>query len=80
MDALYHEEVARLAYRFWEERGRPFGSPEVDWRRAEQELWDQASKAYPTASFALEAQTGAWVDPPPGRLQFRGGGALHEPV
>jgi len=40
MDALYHEEVARLAYRFWEDRGLPFGSPEVDWRRAELELWN----------------------------------------
>jgi hypothetical protein len=29
-----HDEIARLAYRFWEERGRPDGSPEVDWHRA----------------------------------------------
>jgi hypothetical protein len=30
-----HEFVAKLAYKLWEERGRPFGSPEVDWLAAE---------------------------------------------
>lgn len=34
-----HEFVAKLAYQFWEERGRPFGSPEVDWFRAEQAMY-----------------------------------------
>jgi hypothetical protein len=33
-----HEELRELAYRFWEERGRPYGSPEVDWQRAEEEM------------------------------------------
>jgi hypothetical protein len=33
-----HEDVAKLAYRLWEERGRPMGSPEVDWYRAEREV------------------------------------------
>jgi hypothetical protein len=33
-----HEELCKLAYRFWQERGCPHGSPEVDWQRAEQEL------------------------------------------
>jgi len=33
-----HEEVALLAVQFWNERGRPFGSPEVDWYRAEETL------------------------------------------
>ncbi len=32
------EEIARLAERFWAERGRPEGSPEQDWLRAEHEL------------------------------------------
>ena len=44
MDALYHEEVARIAYSFWEERGRPFGSPEVDWLRAELEVWNPSQQ------------------------------------
>ena len=33
-----YEEIARLAEQFWNERGRPYGSPEVDWLRAEQTL------------------------------------------
>ena len=32
------EEIARLAEKFWAERGWPIGSPEQDWLRAEQEL------------------------------------------
>ena len=34
-----HEFVARLAYKLWEERGRPFGSPEVDWFAAERAVY-----------------------------------------
>lgn len=33
-----YEEIARLAEQFWVERGRPYGSPEVDWLRAEATL------------------------------------------
>ena len=33
-----HEEIARLAYTYWEARGRQHGSPEEDWYRAEREL------------------------------------------
>jgi hypothetical protein len=32
------EEIAKLAYQLWVERGAPIGSPEVDWARAEQAL------------------------------------------
>ena len=32
------EEIARLAYSYWEARGFQGGSPEEDWLRAEQEL------------------------------------------
>ena len=32
------EEISARAHRCWVERGRPEGSPEVDWRRAEEEL------------------------------------------
>jgi len=32
------EEIARLAYSYWEARGRQGGSAEEDWFRAEQEL------------------------------------------
>ena len=32
------EDIARLAEKYWAERGWPEGSPEQDWLRAEQEL------------------------------------------
>ena len=32
------EITAKLAYQFWEQRGRPFGSPEVDWFAAKKTL------------------------------------------
>jgi len=32
------DEIAAVAYRRWQRRGCPFGSPEVDWSEAEQEL------------------------------------------
>lgn len=33
-----HDEVQELAYRLWEERGCPLGSPDEDWLRAEEIL------------------------------------------
>ena len=33
-----HEEIARLAYSFWEARGCQGGSPWEDWFRAEREF------------------------------------------
>lgn len=34
----FHDEVERLAYKLWRERGSPVGTPETDWFRAEKEL------------------------------------------
>ena len=34
-----YEDVAILAEQYWQERGRPFGSPEIDWLRAEAALY-----------------------------------------
>ena len=34
------EEIARLAYSYWEARGCQGGSPDEDWYRAERE-WDE---------------------------------------
>jgi Protein of unknown function (DUF2934) len=31
-------DIELIAYRLWEERGRPHGSPEEDWYRAELEV------------------------------------------
>lgn len=38
-----HEEIARLAEKYWAERGHRDGHAEQDWLRAEQELLKQAS-------------------------------------
>ena len=34
-----HEFVAKLAYKLWEQRGRPVDSPEVDWFAAERAVY-----------------------------------------
>jgi DUF2934 family protein len=34
-----HEFVEKLAYELWVQRGRPLGSPEVDWFAAEQAVY-----------------------------------------
>jgi len=39
-----HDQVAELAHRFWNERGRTHGHHEEDWFRAEQSLRDRAGK------------------------------------
>jgi Protein of unknown function (DUF2934) len=37
-DTPAFEDIARLAYSYWEARGYQGGSPDEDWLRAEQEL------------------------------------------
>jgi hypothetical protein len=37
-DPATHEQIALLAYQYWEARGRPIGSPDEDWFRAEQDV------------------------------------------
>ncbi len=44
LDSL-HTQVEKLAYRFWEERGRPWGSADVDWFRAETEVRRRRSES-----------------------------------
>jgi Protein of unknown function (DUF2934) len=34
-----HEFVEKLAYELWAQRGRPFGSPDVDWFAAERAVY-----------------------------------------
>ena len=31
-------DIASLAHQYWEERGRPLGTPDEDWFRAEKEI------------------------------------------
>jgi hypothetical protein len=33
-----HEALTKLAYEYWERRGRPFGTAEIDWSEAEKAL------------------------------------------
>lgn len=40
---LPHDQVARLAHKYWAERGHKHGHHEEDWYRAEQELRGKAS-------------------------------------
>ena len=40
-----HAEIAALAYSYWEARGYQGGSPDDDWRRAEQELGSRSLPA-----------------------------------
>jgi hypothetical protein len=40
---LSHEEISRLAHRYWAERGHQHGQDVEDWFRAEQELLGMAS-------------------------------------
>jgi len=44
------EEVARLAYSYWEQRGRQHGSPDEDWYRAEEEVRRQRAASAQTKS------------------------------
>lgn len=39
---LSHQEIAQRAHQLWEQRGKPHGSPEQDWHRAERELRQQS--------------------------------------
>jgi hypothetical protein len=41
--SVSHDEIARLAHKFWAERGRQHGHDAEDWLRAEQELRGKAS-------------------------------------
>ena len=43
--ALSANDIATLAYRLWQERGCPIGSPEEDWFRAEELLTAPAAEA-----------------------------------
>jgi hypothetical protein len=41
---LAYEQIASLAYQYWQERGCPIGSSEEDWLRAEADLQKQANR------------------------------------
>ena len=41
--SLQHARIATRAHDLWELRGRPDGSPEIDWYEAEKQLDDAAN-------------------------------------
>ena len=43
-DPAYIRRISKLAYRYWEARGRPMGSPEDDWFCAEHELASEGER------------------------------------
>lgn len=47
---LRHNQIEKLAYQLWEERGRPLGSSEEDWFQAERELRQELGPSF-TAPF-----------------------------
>jgi hypothetical protein len=51
-----HEFVAKLAYKLWEERGRPLGSPDVDWFAAERAVYSALVASGLAAPSAIDAQ------------------------
>ena len=43
---MRHAQIEKLAYQFWEERGKPLGSSEEDWFRAERELLHELGPSF----------------------------------
>ena len=67
-----HEVTAKLAYQFWEQRGRPVGSPEVDWFAAEKVLASAQRDPkldFPFYGITLEANEGPFI---PAGQQIKG--------
>jgi hypothetical protein len=44
VDHMEQKIIAERAYLYWEARGRPCGSPDEDWFRAEREVKKQQSR------------------------------------
>ena len=54
-DAVNRKAVQQLAYRLWQERGRPTGSPDLDWFQAEEQLRrERSSSEMPLYAFSME--------------------------
>ena len=62
--------IRALAYRLWESRGKPLGSPDEDWLEAERQLLSKQSAAAPASKTVDESikQSFPASDPPGSRL------------
>ncbi|MGH9632533.1 MAG: DUF2934 domain-containing protein [Bryobacteraceae bacterium] len=60
---MKHPQVDRLAYRLWQQRGMPMGSPDADWFLAEELLKRQYRRfeismhEIPLLAFGIERRT-----------------------
>ncbi len=61
-----HHRIATLAYTYWEQRGRPLGSPDVDWSHALAALAPVLPSELPISSLRLEPNEGPWRSGSPG--------------
>lgn len=43
--AANSEDIAALAFQLWQARGCPYGSPDIDWFQAEEQLRNQARRS-----------------------------------
>jgi hypothetical protein len=55
-----HELTEKLAYEYWERRGRPYGSPEIDWFAAEKALGSSRGDELSLYSLRLEPNEGPY--------------------
>jgi len=56
-----HSVAEKLAYEYWERRGRPLGSPEIDWFAAERTLaLSLKYRGLPLSSLPLELCEGPY--------------------
>jgi hypothetical protein len=65
MTRAYSQDViAKLAYELWERRGRPVGSPEIDWYAAESALGLRDSREeFSLPAVRFEPDEGAYREP-----------------
>ena len=49
------ERIAERAHELWVRRGRPIGSPEIDWAAAEQELAEESGETTPAKAAARDS-------------------------
>ncbi len=63
-NAHSHREIANLAYELWERRGRPLGSPEIDWHAAECALGVRNSpEEFSLPGVRFEPEEGSYREP-----------------
>jgi len=56
-----HKLTEKVAYEYWERRGRPLGSPEIDWAAAEKALASSLKhRELPLVSLQMEPYEGAY--------------------